>query len=66
MARVEYLFGVIKNQFGFRKARYKGLGKNAQTVFMKCVLANIVMAKPFTGNVVGEACLKNGLLLQER
>lgn len=43
--RVEHLFGVIKNQFGYRKVRYKGLTKNAQAVFTKCALANIVMAK---------------------
>lgn len=43
--RVEHLFGVIKHQFGYRKVRYKGLAKNAQAVFMKCALANVVMAK---------------------
>ena len=44
-SRVEHLFGVIKQQFGYRKVRYKGLLKNAQAVFMKCALANIVVAK---------------------
>ena len=43
--RVEHLFGVIKHQFGYRKVRYKELAKNAQAVFTKCALANIVMAK---------------------
>ena len=43
--RVEHLFGIIKHQFGYRKVRYKGLAKNAQAVFTKCALANIVMAK---------------------
>ncbi|BFM06130.1 IS5 family transposase [Halioxenophilus aromaticivorans] len=43
--RVEHLFGVIKNQFGYRKVRYKGLEKNAQAVFTKCALANLVIAK---------------------
>lgn len=44
-SRVEHVFGVLKHQFGFRKVRYKGLAKNAQAVFMKCALANLVMAK---------------------
>lgn len=43
--RVEHLFGIIKHQFGYRKVRYKGLAKNAQAVFMKCALANLVIAK---------------------
>lgn len=43
--RVEHIFGVIKHQFGYRKARYKGLAKNAQAVFIKCALANLVLAK---------------------
>ena len=38
--RVEHVFGVIKNQFGYRKVRYKGLAKNAHAVFTKCALAN--------------------------
>lgn len=43
--RVEHLFGVIKNQFGYRKVRYKGLAKNAHAVFTKCALANLMVAK---------------------
>jgi len=43
--RVEHIFGVINNQFGYRKVRYKGLVKNAQAVFTKCALANLVIAK---------------------
>lgn len=43
--RVEHMFGVIKHQFGYRKVRYKGLAKNAQAVFIKCALANLVVAK---------------------
>lgn len=43
--RVEHLFGIIKHQFGYRKVRYKGLAKNAQAVFTKCALANLIMAK---------------------
>jgi len=29
-ARVEHIFHVIKNRFGFKKARWRGLAKNAQ------------------------------------
>jgi len=43
--RVEHVFGVIKHQFGYRKVRYKGLAKNAQAVFTKCALANLVIAR---------------------
>lgn len=43
--RVEHIFGVIKHQFGYRKVRYKGLTKNAQAIFIKCALANMVIAK---------------------
>ncbi len=43
--RVEHLFGVVKHQFGYRKVRYKGLVKNAQAVFIKIALANIMTVK---------------------
>ncbi len=43
-SRVEHVFGVLKCQFGFKKIRYKGLDKNAQAVFTKCVLVNLVLA----------------------
>jgi transposase, IS5 family len=43
--RVEHVFGIIKHQFGYRKVRYKGLAKNAQAIFIKCALANIVMTR---------------------
>ena len=32
-ARVEHVFGVIKNLWGYRKVRYKGLAKNAGQVY---------------------------------
>ena len=44
-AKVEHVFGVMKGQFGYTKVRYKGLDKNAQAVFTKCALVNLVMAK---------------------
>lgn len=43
--RVEHVFAVIKHQFGYRKVRYKGLVKNAQAVFTKCALANLIIAR---------------------
>jgi len=41
-SRVEHVFGVMKRQFGFTKVRYRGLDKNAQCVFTKCALVNLV------------------------
>ena len=40
-ARVEHCFRVIKCQFGYRKARYKGLVKNRVQVFMLLGLTNL-------------------------
>lgn len=44
-ARVEHIFGILKRQFGYRKTRYRGLEKNAHSVFTKCALINLVIAK---------------------
>ncbi len=44
-SRVEHSFFVMKRQFGFTKARYKGLAKNAHFLFISCALINVVMAK---------------------
>jgi IS5 family transposase len=44
-ARVEQIFGVMKRQFGYNKVRYRGLDKNAHSVFTKCALINLVIAK---------------------
>jgi len=44
-SRVEHVFGVMKRRFGFTKVRYRGLDKNAQCVFTKCALVNLVLAK---------------------
>ena len=44
-AKVEHVFGIMKQQFGYRKVRYRGLDKNAHAVFTKCALVNLVMAK---------------------
>ncbi|MDW3689417.1 transposase, partial [Cupriavidus sp. CV2] len=44
-ARVEHPFHVIKNLFGHRKVRYKGLVKNTAQLFSLFGLANLVLAK---------------------
>jgi IS5 family transposase len=44
-SRVEHVFGVMKRQFGFTRVRYRGLDKNAHSVFTKCALVNLVLAK---------------------
>ena len=53
-ARVEHIFGVMKRQFGYNKVRYRGLDKNAHSVFTKCALSNLVIAKrPLMAALVG-------------
>jgi IS5 family transposase len=44
-ARVEHVFGVIKRLWGFNKARYRGLAKNATRAFTALALANIFMSR---------------------
>jgi len=44
-ARVEHPFHVVKNLFGHRKVRYKGLKKNTAQCFTLFALANLVIAK---------------------
>ena len=44
-ARVEHIFRVIKCQFGYRKARYKGIAKNAAQVFTLIGLTNLYLAR---------------------
>ncbi|WP_035478405.1 transposase, partial [Aliagarivorans taiwanensis] len=41
-AKVEHPFRIIKCQFGFVKARYKGLMKNDNQLAMLFALANLV------------------------
>jgi len=42
-AKVEHPFHVIKNLFGYRKVRYKGLAKNHAQLFSLFGLANLVL-----------------------
>jgi IS5 family transposase len=44
-AKVEHPFGVIKRIFGLTKVRYRGLDKNANSLFVACALANIFMLR---------------------
>jgi IS5 family transposase len=40
-ARVEHAFRIIKCQFGYRKARYRGIQKNGAQLFSLMALANL-------------------------
>ncbi|WP_066343664.1 IS5 family transposase, partial [Azohydromonas lata] len=44
-ARVEHVFAVVKRLWGFSKARYRGLAKNATRSFVALGLANIYLAR---------------------
>jgi transposase, IS5 family len=44
-AKVEHPYHVVKNLFGHKKARYKGLAKNAAQMHSLFGLANLVLAK---------------------
>jgi len=60
-AKAEYLFHVIKNLFGYRKVRYKGLAKNQAQLFSLFGLANLVLASRCEGRVDGAVCLEYSL-----
>ena len=44
-ARVEHVFGVAKNIFGYRKVRYKGLVKNTNFIHVLFALSNLYMVR---------------------
>jgi IS5 family transposase len=44
-AKVEHPFHVVKNLFGFRKVRYRGLKKNTAQLQTLFALANLVITK---------------------
>ncbi|WP_404295634.1 IS5 family transposase [Halomonas sp.] len=52
-AKVEHPFHVIKNLFGYRKVRYKGLAKNQAQLFTLFALGNLVLATRCEGRVDG-------------
>lgn len=43
--KVEHIFAVIKNQFNYRKTRYKGLKKQTAKLNMLFALANLIIAE---------------------
>ena len=47
-SRVEHPFHVMKNLFGHRKVRYKGLAKNTAQLHALFALANLVVAADST------------------
>lgn len=42
-AKVEYPYLIIKRIFGYRRARYRGLGKNRTQAWLLCASANLYM-----------------------
>ncbi len=52
-AKVEPPFHVIKNLFGYRKVRYKGLAKNQAQLFTLFPLGNLVLAGRCQGHADG-------------
>ena len=44
-AKVEHVFGVIKNIFGFRKVRYRGLAKNLHRLEVTVALTNLYLVR---------------------
>jgi IS5 family transposase len=44
-AKVEHMFGVIKNIFGFRRVRYRGLAKNLHRLEVTAALANLYIVR---------------------
>lgn len=52
-AKVEHPFHVIKNLFGYRKVRYKGLAKNQAQLFTLFALGNLVLAGRCQGHAHG-------------
>ncbi|MGH7030931.1 MAG: transposase [Stellaceae bacterium] len=44
-ARVAHIFRVVKRQFGYRKARYRGLAKNRAQVMTLIGLANLYLLR---------------------
>jgi transposase, IS5 family len=44
-AKVEHVFSVIKNIFGFRKVRYRGLAKNLHRLEVTAALANLYIVR---------------------
>ena len=57
-AKVEHAFGVIKRIFGFTKARYRGLAKNANRVFVAAALANLYLVRRYLIGLEQKRCVQ--------
>ena len=44
-AKVEHVFRIVKCQFGYRRARYRGIAKNGAQVFALLALANLYLVR---------------------
>lgn len=55
-ARVEHAFGVVKNLWGYRKTRYRGLAKNGAQMFALFGLANFYMVRKELLELQEESC----------
>jgi IS5 family transposase len=44
-AKVEHVFGVMKNTFGFQKVRYRGVAKNLHRLEVTAALANLYLVR---------------------
>jgi IS5 family transposase len=53
-AKVEHPFHVVKNLFGLRKTRYRGLAKNAAQLFSLFGLSNLVLPRRWLLNTNGQ------------
>jgi IS5 family transposase len=59
-AKVEHPFHVVKNLFGYRKVRYRGLQKNTAQLHTLFGLANLVLAKRVLLAQAASGVLKTG------
>ena len=58
-ARVAHVFSIIRCQFGYRQARYKGLAKNRAQVMSRVALANISVLPVIDGRLTGALRLQD-------
>jgi IS5 family transposase len=55
-SRVEYIFTLVKLNFGFAKLSYSGLAKNLNRLFRTCALTNLLTARNHLLKVAGQTC----------
>lgn len=54
----EHAFGLVKNTWGHRKVRYRGLKKNTEQLYSLFALANVTMARYLVCDEAGEPILQ--------